>query len=70
MEHTCILLGKKKKKVTYTLIYMTSYYLLNYQVKSVVGYQNNNKLTWIFTILGTVVFLAGDFVAVREFLIV
>jgi len=45
MEHTCILLGKKKKKVTYTLIYMTSYYLLNYQVKSVVGYQNNNKLT-------------------------
>jgi len=55
MEYTCIL--HSKEKVTYTLICMKSYYLLIYQVKNVVGYQNSNKLTWIFTILRTVALL-------------
>lgn len=68
VEHTCNLHGKEK--VTYTLICMASNYLLTYQVKNVVGYQNSNKLTWIFNILRTVVFLAFDFVAVRAFLVV
>jgi len=43
VEHTCNLHGKEK--VTYTLICMASNYLLTYQVKNVVGYQNSNKLT-------------------------
>jgi hypothetical protein len=33
-----------KEKVTYTIICMTSYYLLIYQVKNVVGYPNSNTL--------------------------
>jgi hypothetical protein len=68
MQRTCILRGKEK--VTYTIICMRSYYLLIYQVKNVVGYPDSNKLTWIITILRAVVFLASDFVAVREFFVV
>ena len=33
------------KEVAYTIICMTSYYLLICQVKNLVGYKNSNKLT-------------------------